>query len=109
MNEDQAQFIKELKIEAVRNDGQFYVEGEEPEYRLDIWGSIVALGASAIIKLTKEGVELIDKVIDVIAKARKGSFIPIEIKCPDGKTEIKIEGREREIREKLMVLKDLCK
>jgi hypothetical protein len=58
--------------------------------------------------LTKEAVEVADRLIDVITKARKGVLIPLELVCPDGKTSFKIEVREKEIEVKMRSLLKLC-
>jgi len=108
-NNEQDRFIEKLKTTAIINNGQFQIYNEEPEYRLEIWGAISSIGPLIVIRITNEAVKVIDKVIDIIVKCKKGSLITLEIKCPDGKTEIRIEAREKEIRDKLILLKEICK
>jgi hypothetical protein len=100
--------IRLLKETALSRRGQFALEGEEPEKRLDLWGILETIGLTTIIKLTIEAVDVADKVIDVIIKARKGLIVPLEIICPDGKTIIKIESRETDVEQKLKSMKEVC-
>jgi hypothetical protein len=106
---DREEFKNILLTEAIKSRGQFVEEGKEPQYRLDIWGIITIFEARTIIKLTSEALDVVDKVIDVIEKARQGRLIDIEITCPDGKTKMSLSAREKEAIEKLKQLKNMCK
>jgi hypothetical protein len=106
---NQEEFKNALLEEALKKRGQFVEEGKDPQYRFDVWGIITTFGASAIIKLTREALDVIDKVIEVIRNARHGKLVDIEITCPDGKTKMMISAREQQVIERLSQLKNMCK
>lgn len=106
MNRKQ-KFFEELNKESYYLQAQFKLEDEDPLYRFDIWGIISISTAIIIIKISKEALPLLDKVLDVIIKVYKRNLIPIEIKCPDG-TKIHIEVPENNLNEKLEMLKKMC-
>jgi hypothetical protein len=58
--------------------------------------------------LTDEALKVADRLIDVIAKAKKGKLVAVEIVCPDGKTSFKVELREKEIEQKMKNMLGMC-
>lgn len=65
-------------------------------------------GGFVIIKFTKQALEVVDQVVEVIRRAVNGNLVPLRLVCPDGKTQLETSVREKEVDQEIRKLLHLC-
>jgi hypothetical protein len=73
-----------------------------------IYAFVTSAGGLAVIKFTKEALDCVDKVVDIVKKALGNGQVKMEVFCPDGKTKSTIEGSQKQVIEIMTVFLKSC-
>lgn len=73
-----------------------------------IYAFITSVGGLAVIKFTKEALEVVDKVIKIVKDTLGKGPVKMEVFCPDGKTKSTIEGSKEQVIEIMTAFLKSC-
>lgn len=77
--------------------GQFDLDMIPAPALVAIYAFVTGGGGLTVLKFSKEALEAVDKVVDIIKKCLGKGSVKMELICPDGKTKSTIEGSEKQV------------